>query len=76
MPQFDILTLGSQTFWVGFFTALLYYYSVKTLLPLYVSVKKTRMKKLKKNSSEILKFEAKLKKKNSNLITKNIDFLS
>jgi len=41
-----------------------------------VSVKKTRMKKLKKNSSEILKFEAKLKKKNSNLITKNIHFLS
>jgi len=50
MPQFDILTLGSQTFWVGFFTAFLYYYSVKTLLPLYVSVKKTRMKKIKKKS--------------------------
>jgi len=76
MPQFDILTLGTQTFWVGLSTSFLYYYGVKTLLPLYVSVKKTRVKKLKKNSEEIIKFEAKLKEKNTNLINKNINFFS
>jgi len=48
MPQFDILTLGTQTVWVSLSTAFLYYYCAKTLLPLYVSVKKTRVKKLKK----------------------------
>ncbi len=76
MPQFDILTLGSQTFWVGLSTAFLYYYCMKTILPLYVSVKKTRVKKLKKNYDEIINFEAKLKEKNSILVNKNIEFLS
>jgi len=49
---------------------------MKTILPLYVSVKKTRVKKLKKNYDEIINFEAKLKEKNSILVNKNVEFLS
>jgi hypothetical protein len=55
MPQFDILTIGAQLF--GLLTILycFYYYSINTVLPQFIEIKKFRTKKMTKNDKLIKK---------------------
>jgi len=56
MPQFDIITLGTQLTWVGISSIFLYQYCLKIVLPFYSSLKKIRKKKLQNNINEKLNF--------------------
>ena len=49
MPQFDILTIGSQVFGLLIALSFFYYYSITVVIPMYVEIKKLRTKKLLKN---------------------------
>lgn len=49
MPQFDILTLGSQVFGLLITILIFYYYNIKIVIPQFIEIKKLRLKKLKKN---------------------------
>ena len=52
MPQFDILTIGSQIFSVLIFLYFLYYFNIKSTIPSIIEVKKFRTKKLIKNQEK------------------------
>lgn len=54
MPQFDILTIGSQIFSVLTFLYFLYYFNIQSALPSVIEVKKFRTKKLIKNQKKVI----------------------
>lgn len=53
IPQFDILSIGAQIF--GLLTTLLFYYilNIKLTIPMFIEVKKFRLKKLKKSKKQL-----------------------
>lgn len=53
MPQFDILTIGAQLFGLLTIFYFFYYYSINTVLPQFIEIKKFRTKKMTKNSKLI-----------------------
>ena len=53
IPQFDFLTLGAQVFGLLTTLSFFYYFSIYTVLPNFVEVKKFRTKKLIKNTTSI-----------------------
>lgn len=53
IPQFDFLTLGAQVFGLLTTLSLFYYFSINTVIPNFVEVKKFRAKKLIKNTTSI-----------------------
>lgn len=53
MPQFDILTMGSQVFGLLVFLYFLYYFNIQNTIPCLIEIKKFRTKKLIKNQEKI-----------------------
>nr|YP_316601.1 ATPase subunit 8 [Thalassiosira pseudonana]AAZ99408.1 ATPase subunit 8 [Thalassiosira pseudonana] len=53
MPQFDILTLGAQVFGLLITLSFFYYFSINTVIPNFIEVKKFRTKKIIKNTKSI-----------------------
>jgi hypothetical protein len=53
IPQFDILSIGAQIF--GLLTTLLFYYiiNIKLTIPMFIEVKKFRLKKIKKSNIKL-----------------------
>ena len=49
IPQFDILTLGSQVFGLLATLSFFYYFNISVVIPNFIEVKKFRTKKLIKN---------------------------
>ncbi len=54
IPQFDILTLGAQVFGLLITLSFFYYFSITTVIPNVIEVKKFRTKKIIKNTNTIL----------------------
>lgn len=54
MPQFDILTMGSQVFGLLVFFYFLYYFNIQNTIPCLIEIKKFRTKKLIKNQEKII----------------------
>lgn len=54
MPQFDILTMGSQIFSVLFFFISLYFFHIQNTIPSVIEVKKFRKKKLLENKKKAI----------------------
>ena len=54
IPQFDILTLGAQVFGLLTTLSFFYYFSITTVIPNVIEVKKFRTKKIIKNTNTIL----------------------
>ena len=76
MPQFDILTIGAQVFGLLVTLLLFYYLSIKTFIPLFVEIKKLRIKKLNHNSQLVLSIDNDLKNSVTLLETSYEKFLS
>ncbi len=53
IPQFDILTLGAQVFGLLITLSFFYYFSITTVIPNVIEVKKFRTKKIIKNTNTI-----------------------
>nr|YP_010147282.1 ATPase subunit 8 [Coscinodiscus wailesii]QQP21843.1 ATPase subunit 8 [Coscinodiscus wailesii] len=53
IPQFDLLSSGSQIFSLFCIVNLYYFFTVYKILPLCIEVKKFRIKKLKKNNVKL-----------------------
>ena len=53
IPQFDLLTLGSQLFGLLISLYLFYYYSISTSISNFIEIKKFRTKKINKNTNLI-----------------------
>ena len=53
IPQFDILTLGAQVFGLLITLYFFYYFSITTVIPNVIEVKKFRTKKIIKNTNTI-----------------------
>ena len=53
IPQFDILTLGAQVFGLLTTLSFFYYFSITTVIPNVIEVKKFRTKKIIKNTNSI-----------------------
>ena len=53
IPQFDLLTLGTQTFGLLISLGLFYYYCITTSIINFIEIKKLRTKKLNKNTQTI-----------------------
>ena len=53
IPQFDILTLGAQVFGLLITLSFFYYFSITTVIPNVIEVKKFRTKKIIKNTNSI-----------------------
>ena len=53
IPQFDILTLGAQVFGLLTTLSFFYYFSITTVIPNVIEVKKFRTKKIIKNTNTI-----------------------
>lgn len=53
IPQFDFLTLGTQVFGLLTTLSFFYYFSITTVIPNFVEVKKFRTKKLIKNTTSV-----------------------
>ncbi len=53
IPQFDILTLGAQVFGLSITLSFFYYFSIRTVIPNFIEVKKFRTKKIIKNTNSI-----------------------
>jgi len=63
MPQFDILTIGSQVFGLLIALSFFYYYSITVVIPMYVEIKKLRTKKLLKNFVSVDSIDNDIEKK-------------
>lgn len=61
MPQFDFITIGAQIFGLLITLYSFYYYSISTVIPYFIGIKKFRNKKLKKNYNLINDIENDLK---------------
>ena len=64
IPQFDLLTIGTQTFGLLISLGLFYYYCITTTIINFIEIKKLRSKKLFKNTQAITKINQDL---NNNL---------
>jgi hypothetical protein len=53
IPQFDLLTIGTQTFGLLISLGLFYYYCITTSIVNFIEIKKLRTKKLSKNIQTI-----------------------
>ena len=53
IPQFDLLTIGTQTFGLLISLYLFYYYCITNSISNFIEIKKLRTKKLIKNSKSI-----------------------
>lgn len=77
IPQFDILSIGAQIF--GLLTTLLFYYilNIKLTIPMFIEVKKFRLKKLKKSKGQlnaIKNFISSKSKKTYSFLIKTLSF--
>ena len=62
IPQFDLLTIGSQTFGLLISLSILYYYCVTKSISNFVEIKKLRSKKLSKNYKTAIDVDQELTK--------------
>ena len=53
IPQFDILTLGSQVFGLLVTLSFFYYFNINVVIPNFIEAKKFRTKKLLKNVNSV-----------------------
>jgi hypothetical protein len=61
LPQFDILTISTQTFGLIIILVLFYYSNINTGLLYFIKIKKVRSKKIRKANANILKAGPNLK---------------
>nr|YP_009495532.1 ATP synthase subunit 8 [Psammoneis japonica]AWQ64262.1 ATP synthase subunit 8 [Psammoneis japonica] len=54
MPQFDLLTIGSQVFGLLVFLYFLYLLNIQIAIPSLIEIQKFRVKKLVKNQEKIV----------------------
>jgi len=57
IPQFDLLTIGSQTFGLLISLSFFYYYCVTKSISNFIEIKKLRSKKLLKNHKSAVNVE-------------------
>ena len=63
IPQFDILSLGSQVFGLFISLSLYYSYSIYSVIPLYAEVKKFRAKKIIVSNNKLTNIKSLLSNK-------------
>ena len=61
LPQFDILTISTQTFGLLIILVFFYYKNINTGLLYFIRIKKVRSKKIRKTNTNIFKTEPNLK---------------